>query len=92
MALPTMNAEASLYQSSNAYFAAPPGAALPQGAGVIPQLCASTGCLTLGGGRVCVTLPIVGRVCVNVPHFGGWNIRCCVRFGWPPISCSVSSC
>jgi hypothetical protein len=92
MALPTMNAEAALYRTSNSYHTTGTGAGPSQGAGVVPQQCASTGCITLGGGRVCLSLPIVGRVCVNIPQFGSWNIRCCLRFGWPPVRCTVSSC
>jgi len=92
MALPMMNAEASLYRTNNAYYAASPEARSSLSSTVIPQQCVSTGCLTLGGGRVCVTLPIVGRRCVNIPSFGSWRIRCCLRFGWPPVSCGVSRC
>jgi hypothetical protein len=89
--MPGFTAESSLYRSATAYQSA--GAVRATGGSqVLPQACASTGCLRLGGGRHCLTLPIVGRVCVNIPRIGGWRIRCCLRFGWPPVSCSVESC
>jgi len=92
MALPTMNAEAALYRTSNAYYAASPGTHPSLSSSVIPQQCVGTPCLTLGGGRVCVRLPIVGRRCVNIPQFGRWRIRCCLRIFPPGVSCGVSRC
>ena len=90
MSLPGFTAAVSLSSSSGSYlsganFAAP-------GNAIIPQACVSSSCLSLPSGRFCVNLPIVGRRCVNIPSVGSWRIRCCTRWGWPPVSCSLSRC
>ncbi len=90
--MPGFRAEESLYRTSAHYAMGTAGMTLSGAASVQPQLCASTGCLTVGGGRICVNLPILGRQCVNIPSIGSWRIRCCTRWGWPPVSCSVQSC
>ena len=90
--VPGFNASKSIYKTTESY---PMGEAVgnvTDSAKVVPQLCVSSPCLTLGGGRFCVNLPIVGRQCVNIPTFGRWKARCCTRFGWPPVSCGISNC
>lgn len=92
MGIPGFTAETSLYRTTASYERVGASAAVTRGAEVVPQQCASTPCIQVGGGRVCVNLPIVGRRCVNVPSAGRWRIRCCLRFGIPPVSCSVQRC
>ena len=90
MSLPAMSAEVSLGRSETFYATQGGGAAAPSGT-VVPQLSACTPCVQLGGGRRCVRL-LGRRICVNIPSFGRWHICCRTRWGWPPISCSVSRC
>lgn len=91
--LPMMNAEAGLYNRNAHAFAAEsmPEPASRAGA-VTPQLCVNSPCLRLPSGRFCFNLPILGRRCVNIPNVGGWRLRCCTRFGIPPVSCSLQRC
>ena len=92
MRVPGFSAQTTLYRTS-AHYAAMNGFYGPaQRGAVLPQQCASSPCLRLGGGRFCITLPIVGRRCVNIPYFGSWRVRCCLRWWWPPVSCSVQRC
>lgn len=91
MALPGFNAQASLYKSGG-YRTSGTSMAVGGSTAVVPQLCASSPCLTLPSGRFCFSLPILGTHCVNIPSLGGWSLRCCTRWGWPPVSCSLSRC
>ena len=91
--LPMMNAEASLYGRGGGEFEAEGAPDAMQGAGTVsPQVCVSSPCLRLPSGRFCVNLPIVGRRCVNIPNLGSWRVRCCTRWGWPPVSCGIQRC
>jgi len=99
MSIPGFTAEAAVYQTvydfqtaGNFESAAGEAAVAMSGAAVVPQVCVGSPCLTLGGGQFCINLPIVGRRCVNIPSLGSWKIRCCTRWGWPPVSCGVSRC
>jgi hypothetical protein len=92
MNMPGFTANASLYRSEGHYHTSGAAGLTTGGPQVLPQACVSSPCLRLGGGRFCINLPLVGRQCVTIPGLGSWRIRCCVRFGWPPISCSVSRC
>lgn len=93
MRLPTMNAHAALAAPPQGYAADGQAHAEPAGAGgVTPQVCVNSPCLRLPSGRFCVNLPILGRRCVNIPGLGSWRVRCCTRWGWPPVSCGVSRC
>jgi len=91
MALSGYNAEASLYKSGG-YRTSGTSTVVGGSTAVVPQLCAGSPCVNLNIGRQCLSLPIVGRVCVNIPSFGRWRVRCCTRWGWPPISCGISRC
>jgi hypothetical protein len=91
MAMPNMNAEASLYRSSTV-FHSEGNYGVGGGSGVSPQICVNSPCLRLPSGRFCVSLPVVGRRCVNIPSLGRWRIRCCTRFGIPPVSCRIVRC
>jgi hypothetical protein len=91
MAMPTMNAEAALYRAPDR-FGSDHAAHAALGKGVIPQLCVGSPCLRLPSGRFCVNLPILGRRCVTIPSLGSWRIRCCTRFGIPPVSCGLQRC
>lgn len=91
--LPMMNAEAVLHgRTVNRFENRARTNAARRGGAVTPQICVNSPCLRLPSGRFCVNLPIVGRRCVNIPNLGSWRIRCCTRFGWPPVSCSVQRC
>lgn len=91
--LPMMNAEASLYGHAVHVFEAEGTAnAAPHAGAVTPQICVSSPCLRLPSGRFCVNLPVLGRRCVNIPNLGSWRVRCCTRFGWPPVSCGIQRC
>lgn len=91
--LPMMNAEVGLYGRSAHVFEAEGAAdAAPRAGAVTPQVCVNSPCLRLPSGQFCVNLPIVGRRCVNIPNLGSWRIRCCTRFGWPPVSCGIQRC
>jgi len=92
MGIPRMNAQAALNRPQDWYGLADEYAAPEAKAGVSPQFCVSGPCLGLPSGRFCVTLPILGRRCVTIPSFGRWRVRCCTRFGWPPVSCGISHC
>ena len=90
--VPGFNAESSLYRTSYSYYTAGAGGAGAGGTAIVPQVCVNSSCYSVGGGRFCVRLPIVGRVCVNVPSFGRWRIRCCTRWLPPFVSCGISRC
>jgi hypothetical protein len=91
--LPTMNAEASLYGRAAHVFAAEGTAdGEPRAGAVTPQLCINSPCLRLPSGRFCFNLPFFGTRCVNIPNLGGWRLRCCTRWGWPPVSCGLQRC
>lgn len=60
--------------------------------GVAAQLRVCTPCVRIGGGRWCVNLGPFGRRCFRVPGIGRWHACCRTRFGWPPVSCSLSRC
>jgi len=92
MALPRMNAETSLDRPQDVYAGMMADSPAGLEAGVVPQVCVNGPCLRLPSGRFCVNLPILGRRCVNIPRLGSWKIRCCTRFGIPPVSCSLSRC
>jgi len=92
MALPRMNAEASLsrpqdFQGFVTDYSMPRSGAL-----VTPQICVPSPCLRLPSGRFCVNLPIFGRKCVNIPNLGRWRIRCCTKFFPPFFSCGIGRC
>jgi hypothetical protein len=90
--MPGFRAEESLYQTSAYYAMAGAGSLATAGATVVqPQLCASSPCLRAPSGRLCVTLPIIGRKCVNVPRIGGFRLRCCCSF-FSGCSCNVQRC
>ena len=59
---------------------------------VLPQVCVNSPCLQLPSGRFCIRLPIVGRRCVTIPNLGRWRVRCCTRWGWPPVRCGIQRC
>lgn len=92
MKMPGFTAEASLHQTSDLYHMVGSLDVQAGDAAVVPQQCVSTGCLELDVGRFCTNLPYIGRVCVDIPRFGGWRIRCCANWGWPPVRCRVRSC
>jgi hypothetical protein len=93
MNMPTFNADASLYKTEGQYFTGGTVAAQGGGAAVLPQACACTPCVTVGGGRRCFTIPVINkRVCVNIPSFGRWKVCGCVKFGWPPFSYKLQRC
>lgn len=91
MKMPGFNAEAALYTTGETYRAAATFSGAT-GGNVSPQICVGSPCLGLPSGRFCVRLPVVGRRCVNIPSFGRWRVRCCTRFGWPPVRCGISRC
>ena len=90
MMTPGFTAEASLYRGTT-HFAMRADGGPGTGSAVLAQICGSTGCRTVGGGRVCFNIPYIGRKCFTLPS-GRFQIRCCTRWGWPPVSCSISSC
>jgi len=92
MALPRMTAATSLSRPQDFQSFATDYSPPRSGAVVTPQVCVSSACLRLPSGRFCVNLPILGRRCVTVPGLGSWRIRCCTRFGFPPVSCGISRC
>lgn len=92
MNMPGFTADESLYQTVEWYHMGGMSEYMMGSGEVLPQLCASSPCLNLNVGRFCVNLPVLGRRCVNIPGFGRWRIRCCTRWGWPPVSCSVNRC
>jgi hypothetical protein len=92
MALPMMNAELTLSRPQDVHSFATRFSPAREGAHVAPQVCVSSACLRLPSGRFCVSLPILGRRCVTIPRLGSWRIRCCTRFGIPPVSCGIASC
>jgi hypothetical protein len=92
MALPTMNAEAVFYRGPEVFRNDGMDHSKPATGGVVPQVCVSSACLRVPSGRFCVNLPILGRRCVNIPSLGSWRIRCCTRFGIPPVSCGIQRC
>jgi hypothetical protein len=92
MALPIMNAEAVLHRVPEVFRSDGVDGSAPAPRGVSPQLCASSPCLRLPSGRFCVNLPILGRRCVTIPSLGSWRVRCCTRFGIPPVSCGIQRC
>lgn len=92
MNMPGFTAETSLVEASE-YYKTGSNIGIPADTtDVMPQACAGTGCLSLPRGRFCIDLPIVGRQCVRIPSTGQWRIRCCTRWGWPPVRCRVSRC
>jgi hypothetical protein len=92
MALPRMNAEAVLHRVPEVFRSDGVDFSTPARGGVSPQLCASSPCLHLQPGRFCVNLPVLGRRCVTIPSLGSWRVRCCTRFGIPPVSCGIQRC
>lgn len=92
MSLPTMNAEAVLYRAPEVFRGDGADHSTPPGGVVSPQVCVGSPCLRLPSGRFCVNLPILGRRCVTIPSLGSWRIRCCTRFGIPPVRCGVQRC
>ena len=91
--MPMMNAEASVFNRAALLYEGDGAAhAVTKGGAVTPQICVSSPCLRLPSGRFCVNLPIVGRRCVNIPNLGSWRVRCCTRFGWPPVRCGIQRC
>ncbi len=92
MALPGFNAEASLYKSGGYHTSGTTSMAVGGSTTVIPQICIGTPCIRLPSGRFCFNLPIFGRRCVTIPSLGSWNLRCCTRFGFPPVSCGLNRC
>jgi hypothetical protein len=93
MNLPTMNAESVFHHSAEVFGSEGASHAVPNdGGGVSPQLCVGSPCLRLPSGRFCVNLPILGRRCVTIPSLGSWRVRCCTRFGIPPVSCGIQRC
>jgi len=92
MALPRMNAEAALSRPQDFQGFATDYSKPQSGGLVTPQVCVSGPCLRLPSGRFCVSLPILGRRCVTIPGLGNWRVRCCTRFGIPPVSCGISRC
>ena len=92
MRLPTMNAQVALRAAPQVYAAEGDAHNSRAGGGVSPQVCVGSPCLRLPSGRFCVNLPILGRRCVTIPRLGSWRVRCCTRFGWPPVSCGIARC
>lgn len=90
--LPGFTAESALAGAAGYYEFAGHFGYASEGASVIPQVCVGSPCLGLPSGRFCINLPVVGRRCVNIPSFGRWRIRCCTRWGWPPVRCGVARC
>jgi hypothetical protein len=91
--MPGFRAEESLYQTSAYYAMAGAGSLATAGATVVqPQLCASSPCLRVPSGRLCINLPFFGRKCVTVPQLGSWGIRCCSKWTPPFFSCSLRRC
>lgn len=93
MNMPGFTAEAALPDGGYGYATAWSDAGGAGSDEVVPQACACTPCVQIGGGRWCVTIPVINRrVCVNVPSAGRWRVCGCVRFGWPPFSASLRRC
>ena len=92
MNLPTMNAEAVFHHTADSFQGDGTLHAAATDGGVSPQLCVGSPCLRLPSGRFCVNLPILGRRCVTIPSLGSWRVRCCTRFGIPPVSCGIQRC
>jgi hypothetical protein len=93
MKMPGFTAEATFQSASQTYEMVLASLASTGTDEVVPQLCACTPCVGVGGGRWCVTIPVINkRVCVNVPNFGRWKVCGCLRFGWPPVSFGLQHC
>jgi len=92
MSLPGFTAEAAIDGSDTVYAMANAPEIPATRAVVTPQVCVNSPCLQLPSGQFCINLPIVGRRCVNIPNLGSWRIRCCTRWGWPPVSCGIQRC
>ena len=92
MSLPGFTAEAAIDGSDTVYAMVSAPEIPATRAMVTPQLCVNSPCLHLPSGQFCLNLPIVGRRCVNIPDLGSWRIRCCTRWGWPPVSCGIQRC
>lgn len=91
MITPGFTAEASLGRTGTP-FTERADFGQPGRSSVLAQVCGSTPCVRIGGGQWCPSIPLIGRKCFNIPSAGSWRIRCCTRWGWPPVSCSISRC